>query len=61
MAIYSICDLYYIGSLEDLDLDTLEDKVFICCQDWVPHQWLLPYCDAIIHHGGLGTTTTALG
>jgi sterol 3beta-glucosyltransferase len=26
----------------------------------VPHQWLLPYCRMIIHHGGAGTTSAGL-
>jgi sterol 3beta-glucosyltransferase len=26
----------------------------------VPHQWLLPYCKMIIHHGGAGTTSAGL-
>ena len=26
----------------------------------VPHQWLLPHCKMIIHHGGAGTTSAGL-
>jgi UDP:flavonoid glycosyltransferase YjiC (YdhE family) len=29
-------------------------------QDWVPHDWLFPRTAAVIHHGGAGTTATAL-
>lgn len=25
-------------------------------KDFVPHQLIFPYCDAVIHHGGCGTT-----
>ena len=28
--------------------------------DAVPHQWLLPRCKAVIHHGGAGTTSAGL-
>jgi UDP:flavonoid glycosyltransferase YjiC (YdhE family) len=26
----------------------------------VPHSWLFPRCSVIIHHGGIGTTTTSI-
>ena len=26
----------------------------------VPHTWLFPRCSVIVHHGGAGTTATAL-
>jgi sterol 3beta-glucosyltransferase len=32
----------------------------IFCIDSVPHQWLLPHCKMIIHHGGAGTTSAGL-
>jgi UDP:flavonoid glycosyltransferase YjiC (YdhE family) len=28
--------------------------------DAVPHDWLLPFCKMIIHHGGAGTTSAGL-
>ena len=28
--------------------------------DAVPHDWLLPHCKMIIHHGGAGTTSAGL-
>jgi UDP:flavonoid glycosyltransferase YjiC (YdhE family) len=28
--------------------------------DAVPHDWLLPQCKAVIHHGGAGTTSAGL-
>ena len=28
--------------------------------DYVPHDWLFPRVDAVIHHGGAGTTSTGL-
>ena len=34
-----------------------DDLVFL---DAVPHDWLLPYCKMIIHHGGAGTTSSGL-
>jgi sterol 3beta-glucosyltransferase len=35
-----------------------EDDVLIV--DDVPHDWLFPRCAAVVHHGGAGTTATAL-
>lgn len=29
-------------------------------QPWVPYDWLLPRLDAVIHHGGVGTTHAAI-
>jgi UDP:flavonoid glycosyltransferase YjiC (YdhE family) len=26
----------------------------------VPHQYIFPYCSAVVHHGGAGTTHSAL-
>mmetsp|Transcript_73254 Transcript_73254/g.226229 ORF Transcript_73254/g.226229 Transcript_73254/m.226229 type:complete len:185 (-) Transcript_73254:8-562(-) len=31
-----------------------------CFVSSVPHSWLLPRCSCILHHGGAGTTQTAL-
>ena len=28
--------------------------------DAVPHDWLLPQCSAVVHHGGAGTTSAGL-
>ena len=28
--------------------------------DAVPHDWLFPRCQAVIHHGGAGTTAAGL-
>jgi sterol 3beta-glucosyltransferase len=32
----------------------------ILCLNSVPHQWLLPRCKMVIHHGGAGTTSAGL-
>lgn len=32
----------------------------ICAIDAAPHEWLLPRCTAVIHHGGAGTTAAGL-
>lgn len=32
----------------------------ILCLDAVPHDWLLPRCRMIVHHGGAGTTSAGL-
>jgi hypothetical protein len=32
----------------------LPDTVLLL--DDVPHDWLLPKCSAVVHHGGAGTT-----
>jgi len=32
----------------------------LLCLDAVPHDWLLPRCKMIIHHGGAGTTSAGL-
>ena len=41
-----------------LDGDDLPDHVFRI--DAVPHDWLFPKMAAVVHHGGAGTTATAL-
>ena len=28
--------------------------------DGCPHDWLFPHCQAVVHHGGAGTTATGL-
>lgn len=35
-----------------------DQRLFFC--DYVPHDWLFPYCKAVIHHGGAGTTASGL-
>jgi sterol 3beta-glucosyltransferase len=39
---------------------TNESSNEILYLDAVPHQWLLPRCKIIIHHGGAGTTSAGL-
>jgi sterol 3beta-glucosyltransferase len=38
-------------------MTSTEDLLFL---DSVPHDWLLPRCKAVIHHGGAGTTAASL-
>jgi sterol 3beta-glucosyltransferase len=37
--------------------DSSDDVLFI---ESAPHDWLLPHCKAVIHHGGAGTTAAGL-
>jgi sterol 3beta-glucosyltransferase len=37
--------------------DSSDDVLFL---ESVPHDWLLPRCNAVIHHGGAGTTAAGL-
>ncbi|XP_038897687.1 sterol 3-beta-glucosyltransferase UGT80A2-like isoform X7 [Benincasa hispida] len=37
-----------------------EQKDFIYLLDDCPHDWLLPKCKAVVHHGGAGTTAAGL-
>jgi UDP:flavonoid glycosyltransferase YjiC (YdhE family) len=32
----------------------------VCMLDYTPHDWLFPRVDAVIHHGGAGTTAIEL-
>ena len=43
------------GALDSID--TGEDVLVL---DHVPHDWLFPRTDVVVHHGGAGTTGTAL-
>jgi sterol 3beta-glucosyltransferase len=50
------------GGKEEGDGDLLrdvDDRVFEI-REAVPHGWLFPRCSAVVHHGGCGTTHTAL-
>lgn len=40
------------------DPATGEDDMFVA--DGIPHHWLFPRMAAVVHHGGAGTTATAL-
>ena len=46
------------GGIDPGDETTLPDNVILI--DAVPHQWLFEHVAATIHHGGCGTTHTAL-
>ncbi|OZJ02821.1 hypothetical protein BZG36_05219 [Bifiguratus adelaidae] len=39
--------------------DSLKERVHFH-RGFVPHSWLFPRCDMIIHHGGIGTTQAAI-
>jgi len=39
--------------------DTILPPSIFLVQD-IPHDWLFPQCDVIVHHGGIGTTHQAL-
>ncbi|MGG6295899.1 glycosyltransferase [Leptolyngbya sp. AN02str] len=41
-----------------LQAQPLPDNVYLL--DAVPHDWLFPYCAAVVHHGGAGTTGAGL-
>jgi sterol 3beta-glucosyltransferase len=41
-------------------LDQLSSSQDIFITESVPHDWLLPQCKAVIHHGGAGTTAAGL-
>jgi sterol 3beta-glucosyltransferase len=42
------------------DLNLTEDADDILVVEDVPHSWLFPRADAVVHHGGAGTTGAAL-
>lgn len=42
------------------DEETTDADVFYLLDDYVPHSWLFPRCDVILHHGGAGTTAAAM-
>ncbi len=47
-----------LSGWSDLQNIRLLENIFVI--DAVPHDWLLPHCKAIIHHGGAGTTAAGL-
>ncbi len=42
------------------DLQTLSLPKRVLVLDSAPHDWLLPRCKAVVHHGGAGTTAAGL-
>ena len=40
------------------DLDSTPELTAV--RESVPHSWLLPLCDAVLHAGGAGTTNASL-
>lgn len=47
-----------LSGWSDLQNIQLPESVYVI--DAVPHDWLLPQCKVIIHHGGAGTTAAGL-
>jgi len=47
-------------SRSDLPASTASGEENLHFTGHVPHDWLLPRCRAVIHHGGIGTTAQAL-
>jgi UDP:flavonoid glycosyltransferase YjiC (YdhE family) len=47
-----------LSGWSDLRNIPMPDTVLIV--DAVPHDWLLPRCKAVVHHGGAGTTAAGL-
>lgn len=50
--------LVALGDADGTELGDLPDNVRVI--DWVPLATLLSNCDAVIHHGGAGTTMTSV-
>lgn len=48
-----------LSDSEAVDLLAEQSAEFLFI-DAIPHEWLLPRCKAIIHHGGAGTTAAGL-
>jgi len=46
-----------LSGWSDVKNDSSSDVLYL---DSVPHDWLLPQCKIIIHHGGAGTTSAGL-
>lgn len=46
-----------LSGWSDVRTESSKDILYL---DAVPHQWLLPYCKMIVHHGGAGTTSAGL-
>jgi sterol 3beta-glucosyltransferase len=47
-----------LSGWSDLQNLNLHNNFFVT--DFVPHDWLLPRCKSVIHHGGAGTTAAGL-
>ena len=47
-----------LSGWSDLQNIRLSESVFVI--DSAPHNWLLPQCKTVIHHGGAGTTAAGL-
>lgn len=55
------CDVDFVLALGETDLSQLgELPANVQPAGWVPLQALLPTCRAVVHHGGAGSTLTAL-
>merc|ERR1712232_674363 len=56
-----------LGSYSDIGKDALLDpdlKAYasehVLFLKWAPHEWLMPRCAVVVHHGGCGTTAASL-
>ena len=47
-----------LSGWSDLHEFALPENILVL--ESVPHDWLLPHCKTVIHHGGAGTTAAAL-
>ncbi len=47
-----------LSGWSDLESMTIPEDVLV--MEAAPHEWLLPQCKAVIHHGGAGTTAAGL-
>jgi sterol 3beta-glucosyltransferase len=46
-----------LSGWSEIDHQVLEDVIYLKA---IPHDWLLPHCKMIVHHGGAGTTSAGL-
>ena len=51
------CAVWHTPSMQAQGEEPPEDVLLV---DAVPHDWLFPRCQAVIHHGGAGTTAAGL-
>lgn len=49
-------DLSHSGAVEQIAAQSGD----VLVEEAIPHDWLLPRCKAIVHHGGAGTTASGL-
>lgn len=47
------------GAEDELELKAYADANVLWLK-WAPHEWLMPKCSVVVHHGGCGTTAASL-